>query len=211
MNLATTIELHCYHPLELWDTDIKGFNHSQKEGIRSVLHRIPTYLMTNFKAIESKADLGAKHGRYDENTHIIYLNPKLFQNKIKFGQGPGRKIDHFELTLAHEIGHSIYYFMSPKERAAWQKLSGWKEGTGEGQAPPYKEKRPGWPKETSSQTHSQDADFTRHYAERNEHEDFADTFAWYVMGRKERVPPEKAQFLDKLFKVFKRSKPEGPQ
>lgn len=211
MNLSATIEIYAYSPYDHWTTAVRGFGDEQEKTIRSVLSRIPPYLQTNFKAIVADESLDAKHGRYDEDSHIVRLNPRTFQNKVKFGQGPGPKLSHAELTLAHEVGHSVYYRMSPKEQGEWKKLSGWQEGKGEGQAPPYTEKRPGWPKETAKETHRKGAGFTRHYAERNEHEDFADSFGWYVMGRKERVPPEKELFLDKLFKEFKRTKPEGLQ
>ena len=211
MNLQTTISIYAYHPLELWDTELPGFANWQKELIRAVLSRIPPYLLTNFKAIIPASGLGAKHGRYDEDTHVIRLNPRDFRNRVAFGRGPGRKLPHVELTIAHEVGHSIYYFLSPREMSAWKRLSGWQVGPGEGQAPPYTEKRSGWPKETAKETHREGAEFVRRYAERNDHEDFADSFAFYVMGQKDRLPPEKRAFFVKMFHDFKRERPKGLQ
>ena len=193
----TTVAIHASQ------TRLEGFSNWQQEHIRAILSRIPLQLQTNFKAIVADASLGAKHGRYDETSHVIRLNPRDFHNQIKFGHGPGRKLDHVELTLAHEVGHSVFMRLSKAEQDQWKKLSGWQVGSGPDQAAPYREKRPGWPREVATETHSKDAKFTRRYGERNEFEDFADAFGFFVMGQKDRVPVEKRQFLERMFKKQK--------
>lgn len=179
---------------------LEGFNNWQQEQIRSILSQIPKSLLNNFKKIVADPSLGAKHGRYDEDTHVINLNPRDFYNRTQFGRGPGRKLPHVDLTLAHEIGHSVFVELPKSVQNAWKKLSGWQDGPGPGQAPPYKEKRPGWPKETSKETFKQGAKFTRRYAERNSDEDFADSFGFYVMGQKDRLPDNKRAFMERLLK-----------
>lgn len=198
MNLATTITIFAGTPKVTAGIPLEGFNNWQQEQIRSVISQIPDRLLTNFKLIKADDSLGAKHGRYYEDTHVIHLNPRDFHNRVRFGRGPGRKLPHVDLTIAHEIGHSVYLELSEKQKAGWRALSGWKEGAGEGQAPPYKEKRPGWPKETSTETFQKGAKFTRRYAERNSDEDFADAFGFFVMGQQNRVPENKRLFLEKV-------------
>jgi hypothetical protein len=151
----------------------------------------------HIKTIIADPSMGAKHGRYLA-TGIVYLNPKDFHSQIKFGHGPGRKLPHIDLTLAHEVGHGVYLSLSKKQQDEWKSLSGWQEGSSEGQAEPYKEKRPGWQKETSAETHHEGAGFTRHYAEKSSDEDFADSFGFLVMGQKDRLPDNKRAFLEKV-------------
>jgi len=203
MNLQTTISVFAASSYVLSGTPLEGFTHWQEEQIRAVLSQIPDSLLENFKGIKADPALGAKHGRYDEDTHIIQLNPRDFHNRVRFGRGPGRKLPHVDLTIAHEIGHSVFVELPKRTQSAWMKLSGWKEGTGEGQATPYTEKRPGWPKETSTETFKQGAEFPRRYAERNHHEDFADCFGFFVMGQKDRLVANKRAFLEKLLKRLK--------
>jgi hypothetical protein len=211
MNLQATISIWAFHPLGLTQTRLEGFTNAQQEQIRAVLSEIPAHLKTNFKAIIADPSLGAKHGQYDEDTHVIKLNPRDFSNRTRFGRGPGRKLPHVDLTLAHECGHSVFYQMSPAEQDAWKRLSGWQAGKGDGQAPPYKEKRPGWKHFTADVTHSKGAGFTRYYAEKNWHEDFADSFGFFVMGQKDRLPENKRAFMDRIFQEFKKKQPEGLQ
>lgn len=207
MNLACSIELYAYRSLGLQETKIVGFKPQDEEQIRAVLKKIPSFLLTNFNAIIADPQLGAKHGRYDEDDHEIHLNPHDFESKLKFGRGAEKKLPHVDLTLAHEIGHSVFYEFSPAEKEEWKKLSGWKIGSGTDQEKPYSEKRPGWPQGTSVETHRKGVQFTRHYAERNWHEDFADAFGFYVMGQRQRVPIAKRQFIARMLGELQKEKP----
>ena len=58
-------------------------------------------------------------------------------------------------------------------------MKGWKPG----QSLAYQEKRPGWGDAVSEWTHKAGIKFTRHYAERNPSEDFADCFAFVLLGK----------------------------
>jgi hypothetical protein len=203
MNLETTISVYAATPRVLSSTPLHGFNHWQEEQIRSVLSQIPDSLLSNFRGIVADESLGAKHGRYNEKTHVITLNPRDFHNRVRFGREPGRKLPHVDLTIAHEIGHSVFVGLPHQTQTAWKRLSGWQEGAAEGQAEPYTEKRPGWPKLTSSETFKQGAKFTRRYGEKNHDEDFADSFGFYVMGQKNRLPDNKRAFMEKLLTRLK--------
>jgi len=202
MNLPSAIAIYANsHPIARACIKLVGFSHSQEEQIRQVLSEIPSQCLKHIKVIKATPSLGAKHGRYmGIKLGVIHLNPHDFSSRVKFGQGPGRKLPHVDLTLAHEIGHGVFLSLSPEQQKEWKAISGWKEGSGEGQAAPYKEKRPGWPKETSTETHREGAKFTRHYAERNSDEDFADSFGFYALGQKSRVPQEKLAFLEKVLR-----------
>ena len=200
MNLETTISVYAASSHVLAGTRLEGFNNWQQEQIRAVLSQIPDSLLANFTAIVADHSLGAKHGQYDEKTGIVHLNPRDFHNRVRFGRGPGRKLPHIDLTLAHELGHSIYIELPEATKAAWRRLSGWQEGGGEGQAQPYTEKRSGWPKKTSTETFKEGAEFTRRYGSKNSGEDFADSFGFWVLGQKNRLPPEKQTFMGKLLK-----------
>lgn len=173
---------------------IEGFDRQQQEEIRSVISRIPPVFLQLVQEIKKDPGLGAKHGRYYPDQHIIHLNPATLTNHQRFGRGAGW-INHNELCLVHEFGHAVYSHLTEEQHQQWRDLSGWMEGTKAGQAPAYVEKRPGWESGTSNMTHKDGILFTRHYAERNDHEDFADCFAFFVLGKPKQMEPSKARFI----------------
>jgi hypothetical protein len=197
MNLETTISVYASHPVARAAVKLEGFTNAEQEQIRQVLSEIPSRYLEHVQTIVADRTMGAKHGRYEESG-VVYLNPRDFRSRIKFGHGPGRKLPHVDLTLAHEFGHGVFLSLSVKQQDEWKHLSGWQEGHAEGQAPPYQEKRSGWPKQTSSETHREGARFARRYSEKNSDEDFSDAFGFYVMGQKNRLSENKRVFLEKV-------------
>lgn len=195
MNLGSI--LATFQTSEYAGIPLVGFTHAEEEGIRSILSRIPRSILKNVKVIR-KENLTPKHGRFDPEVKRIAYDPRILHHDSKFGRGQGRKLGQGELTLAHEVGHALFLSLPPKMQREWRKLSGWKTGTGKNQADAYQERRPGWPKMTSKETHSKDAKFTRHYAERNSGEDFADAFAFTILGFPQQVPEPKLAFLEKV-------------
>jgi hypothetical protein len=120
--------------------------------------------------------------------HII-INPTIFKNKKYFKIGD-EKIPVKYFTIIHEIGHMFDLLKGISDTKKWINLSDWKEvdrnkSTPEGYKR-YIEKRkgrdiPGHKK--SDWVHGENAEFVRNYASKNPKEDFADTFAFVVLGK----------------------------
>lgn len=189
-----------------------GFTEVQLEEVRALLSRVPWQLTKWVSRIIADPSLGAKHGRYDLDG-TVHLNPSAFNNKQRLGRGAGW-VYHPELTVVHEIGHSIYEHLADWQQEDWKVISSWIIGSKPGQEKPYQEKRPGWPHQTSNMTHKKGVGFTRHYAERNDGEDFADSFAFYILGKPSQMPALKRQFIrgliDTIVTVYPQTMVEGP-
>lgn len=204
MNLALTLSIQAYSPHADYDTRLHGFTPDEEKKITRVLKSISLHLQTNFKSIVSAPGLGAIHGRYLHDSLKIQINPHIFQQHTVFGTE--HATPQWEFALIHEIGHSVLYHLSATEQQNWRNLSGWKKDTGTGQAAPYKETRPGWPKETSLWTHKQDAQFVRKYQRKSPHEDFADNMAYILTGNSDQVPEKKRRFILNVIVESKRQR-----
>ena len=192
----------------LWNSvKITGFTGPEEEGLRAMLSRIPPELLFNVGEIKSAKELNAKHGRFIPEERTILFNPKNFSLMQKFGEGDS-KIRHPELTVVHEVGHSIYDTFSPDQEKEWQDLSGWREGYKIGQSFPYIENRPGWPKHISEWTHKLGVKFPRHYSERNPSEDFADCFAFTILGKGFMMADDKKAFIDNFISTHVHKYPQ---
>ena len=92
----------------LWNgIRIIGFTGPEEEGLKAMMSRIPPELLYNVKELKAAPYLDAKHGRFIPETKTVLFNPKNFSLRQRFGQGDNW-IYHAELTVVHEIGHSIY-------------------------------------------------------------------------------------------------------
>jgi hypothetical protein len=154
-----------------------------------------TYLPKNFIKHHIKnivfADLGAVHGKYIQEPkkgHII-INPTIFENKKYFKIGDD-KVPVKYFTIIHEIGHMFDHLKKISDTKKWINLSHWEEVDINKPTPKgykrYIEKRkgrdiPGHKK--SGWVHDENAEFVRNYASKNPKEDFADTFAFVVLGK----------------------------
>jgi uncharacterized protein YdaT len=184
----------------LWNgIPITGFTGPEEEGLRAMLSRIPPELLIYVKGIESAKELNAKHGMFITDTGIIKFNPADFALRQRFGKGEGW-IYHPELTVVHEVGHSIYENFTKEKRQEWKDLSGWVKGTKDGNSAPYKETRPGWEPYNSAWTHKLGIGFTRFYAEKNPNEDFADSFAFFILGKGAQMERSKRTFLEQYIR-----------
>jgi hypothetical protein len=184
----------------LWNgIKITGFTGPEEEGLRAMLSRIPSELFFNVHEFKSAKELKAKHGKYEPETKTISFNPSNFILRQRFGKGDGW-IYHPELTAIHEVGHSIYHSFTPEQVKTWENISGWIEGWKPGQSLAYQEKRPGWGNAKSNWTHKTGIKFTRHYAERNPGEDFADCFAFVILNKGHQMEPSKKAFIDSYIK-----------
>jgi hypothetical protein len=195
---------------------ILGFNKPQEELIRAAVSRVPPELLENCAKIVADPTMGAKHGRFLPKTRTILMNPKQFDLRQRFGRGPGW-IWHFEVTMVHEVGHSVWEMLTQEQKQQWRDISGWRRI---GNTVPtgmvrYIEKRPGWPiGKAEPWAHKPGVGFTRHYGERNPGEDFADCFSFYLMGKPHQMAPEKREFMNGLIQgmVHRYPQPaiEGP-
>lgn len=206
MNLKTTISLHAQASFR--GIPIIGFNHGEEEEVRSMTSRVPPELLCNIKRIVAAPELGVKHGKFIPETQTVQLNPRTFRLRQKFGKGPGW-FSHMQLVVVHEICHSIFDALSEQQKQEWYSLSGWKKDEGEGQAERYIEKRPGWPLFVSEWTHKKGVQFPRHYSEKSPDEDFADSFAFFLLGKPHQMSPSKREFLQKLVNLKVKKYPQA--
>jgi hypothetical protein len=198
---ANETSLEGQHKDTLWNgIRITGFTGPEEEGLRAMLSRVPPELLFNVREIKSAPELNAKHGRYEVDTKTVSYNPTNFLLRQRFGKGDSW-IYHPELTAVHEIGHSIYRSLTPEQQKEWEDISGWMEGWKPGQSTAYHEKRPGWGNAISDWTHKAGIKFTRLYAERNPDEDFADSFAFVILGKGFQMEPAKKDFIDSYIKA----------
>lgn len=212
MKLRSTIALKAESLMH--GVRIIGFPVEQEEWIRATVSRVPSELMaTLVTAIIADRGMGAKHGRYDPETKTVRINPHTFQMRQRYGKGEGW-LHHIEMTMVHEFGHALFDSLEPERKQDWYDLSGWVKGRAEDNVEPYEEKRPGWPKLTSEWTHRKGVKFTRHYAEKNPNEQFADCFAFYLLGKPHQMAPVHRLFMSKLIQSRVRKYPkaliEGP-
>jgi hypothetical protein len=193
----------------LWNgIKLVGFTGPQEEAIRAILSRIPPELLIHVLNVQSADELNAKHGRYLPDEHKILFNPGNLVLRQRFGKGE-LPILHADLTLVHEVGHSLYKALTAEEKWSWLTISGWLVGTKKGQAPAYVEKRPGWEHSISKWTHKVGAKFSRYYGEKNPDEDFSDCFAFYLMNKAHEIGDKKKEFFDAYIQAHVKRYPQA--
>lgn len=175
-----------------------GFRDVETKKIQAVLDGIPKANLKVLKTILSDSGLKPKHGRYFPSIKLALLNPGVFDDKLKYGKGP-KQVGQGQLALTHEFGHGVYSAYPERLRVVWRGLSGWQDGDKETAThkAPYEERRSGWPRLRSNKVHLRDAKFVRTYSEKNDDEDFADSYAFYVLGLRKQMPKEKLAFMQK--------------
>lgn len=213
MKLHHAISIHAGDALYR-GVSIRGFTPDQEEMVRATVSRVPPELMhVLVSEIVADRGMGAKHGRFDPETKTVRINPHGFVLRQRFGEGPGW-IHHIELTMVHEFGHALYESLSEAEKQEWYTLSGWVKGTKKGNASRYVEKRPGWDAYTSKWTHEPGVKMPRHYAEKNPNEQFADCFAFFLLGKPHQMAPALRMFIARRIqervKRYPRAMVEGP-
>lgn len=186
---------------------LKGFSGPEEEALRAMLSRIPPELLVYVSCIQSAKELNAKHGLYIPAEQMIKFNPGNIVLRQHFGGGENA-IPHADLTIVHEVGHSLFDNLSDEEKLHWLSISGWMKGTKDGQAPPYEEKRPGWEHIISKWTHKAGAKFPRYYSEKNPNEDFADCFSFFIQNKANRIGDEKKKFFEDYVKEHVHNYPQ---
>lgn len=207
LEAATEVALAGNQKGSIWNgVKITGFTGPEEEGLRAMLSRVPPELFFNVKEIVASPELNAKHGQFVPETCTVKFNPHDFQLRQRLGKGPGWVL-HQELTVVHEIGHSIYEALTTEKTKEWEDICGWMKGTKAGQAPPYEEKRPGWPHTISKWTHRAGVYMPRLYSEKNPNEQFSDCFAFVILGKAHQMEPGCKNFIDALIKSKVRKYP----
>jgi len=175
-----------------------GFSGPEEEAIRASLSRIPPELLqlSEVECVQSAKELNAKHGRYLPEENKILFNPDNLSLRTTFGGGEN-PIRHEILTLVHEFGHALFGHLTPEEKTKWLSISGWREGRGLDQAPPYVERRPGWEPYTSEWTHRAGVKFPRYYAEKNPNEHFSDAFAYFMLNKAYKLADNQREYFEK--------------
>jgi hypothetical protein len=186
---------------------ISGFTGPEEEGLRSMLSRVPPELLFNVSEIKSAKELNAKHGKFDPETKTILFNPHNWQLRQKVGKGDS-KVNHIDLTIVHEVFHSIYNSLTPEQKQKWESLSGWQKGWKPGQSLAYEEKRPGWEQGTSVWTHRAGVKMPRYYTSKNPDEHFADCGAYVLLNKGFQVEPACKEFIDNIIKDHVKKYPQ---
>ena len=200
LEAATETMREGQHKGTLWNhIDIIGFTGPEEEGLIAMLSRVPPELLWNVNEIKSANELKAKHGRYYSDTKTMLFNPSNFKLRQRFGKGDGW-LYHPELTVVHEIGHSLYEALPPEDKQKWMDISGWMLGSKPGQSPAYQEKRPGWGHDKSQWTHKAGVRMPRIYSEKNPNECFADCFAFVLLNKGFQMDPKLKLFIDNYIK-----------
>jgi hypothetical protein len=149
------------------------------------------------------------HGLYID--HTVTLNSDIFYHpdiQDDFFDDRGYFLSRPSGTLIHELGHATDDVLGLlSEKPEWLQLSGWS------QTPKPGLRRliindPRAPSPVIGEWfYKPTAAFTRFYARRNPWDDWADSYAFYVGGLKDKVPPEKRKYFDHLLgKYFKKKK-----
>jgi len=179
--------------------------------IYDILKPVPVALVKacNLKYLVLKSDMGRSrsfspnHGYFVGNQ--IALNADIFYHPDQpddFFDDRGHNITRSAETLLHEIGHSYDQCHGDLSlQKDWMELSGWSKEP----RPGLKRliiREPGTPEVIGEMFHAPDAEFTRFYAARNNWDDFADAFSYYVAGLKSKVPATKRDYFDRLLKKY---------
>jgi hypothetical protein len=148
------------------------------------------------------------HGYYRTPGDVLVLNTRMLEDPVHGVSDDGRDISTFEFILAHELGHGWDaaqghkiigndYSLCPE----WLRLSDWSEGP----KPGHKRLRiveRGYPEKVGEWYYGPSARFSRYYGKMNPWDDWADAFAYYVTGMKNKLPKEKLEYFDTLLSKY---------
>ncbi len=179
--------------------------------VNNIFRPIPNDLIKDcgINSLLIRSDMGPNKPYYPNHGYFVgnqvALNEDIFHNPDlpdDFYDHHGYFLTRPQQTLIHEFGHGYDAFhndlsLQPK----WLKLSGWSEEPKEG----LKRliiKDPGVPKVVGEWYYDPKAQFTRFYAKRNPWDDFADSFAFYTAGMRNKVPKNKEDYFDTLLKKY---------
>jgi len=142
------------------------------------------------------------HGYYKTPGDILVLNKRMLEDPIHGYAEDGRPISTFEFILAHELGHGWDAAQGRNSCGKdysicndWTSLSDWSDTP----KPMHKRLRireKGYPEKVGEWYYGPKAQFPRYYGKMNPWDDWADGFAYYVTGMKDKLPPEKLNYFN---------------
>jgi len=180
----------------------------------NILDPIPTALIracgvTDFyiKDLGPNKSHYPNHGYYRESDNSVTLNSDIFIHPDQpddFYDSHNYFLNRPAQTLIHELGHALDAKAGNIScKPVWMSLSGWSETPKPG-LKQLRIKEQGAPEVIGEMYYDPkyENDFTRFYAKRNSYDDFADVFAFYVGGMRDKVPGKKKQYFDHLLKSY---------
>ena len=182
--------------------------------IHSALSDIPVSLIKDcgINEMSLRGDMGPNrqhspnypnHGYYVNNS--ITLNSDIFHHPDDFTDEQGYFMARPRQTLYHELGHGYdEYNGFPSYKDDWLKLSGWSQTHKPGLKRLFIKGVDNAPDVLGEWFYDPKAGFTRPYGKRNNYDDYADCFCFYIGGLKSKLPENKIEYFDKkLGKYFK--------
>lgn len=147
------------------------------------------------------------HGYFVPKTGTITFNINIFTDPDQpedFTDSHGFFVNRAVQTVFHEMAHAFDENKGNLSgKSDWMKLSGWSKEP----KPGLKRliiQDPGTPPVMGEMYFDPKAGFPRFYAKRNNWDDFADCFAFYLAGLYDKLPLNKQEYFKKLFSVYKK-------
>lgn len=143
------------------------------------------------------------HGYFTGNQ--VALNADIFHHPDlpdDFFDHHGYFLTRPQQTLCHELGHgydSYHDNLSLQKR--WLTLSDWNKNFEPGLKRLIINEKEA-PKVVGEWFYNPEAGFTRFYAKRNPWDDWADSFAFYIAGLRDKVPPKKTEYFNGLLEPY---------
>lgn len=194
---------------ELGPKVLKG--HCILREIAHILEPIPPDLIKDcgINQLLIRNDMGKSKPYYPNHGYFtgnhVALNADIFYNPDlpdDFFDYHGYFVTRPQQTLIHEFGHGFdQHHDNLSLRKNWLTLSNWSENFKPGLKRLIIDEK-GAPKVVGEWFFHPDAEFTRFYAKRNPWDDWADTFAFYAAGLKNKVPLKKAGYFNNLLKTY---------
>jgi len=147
------------------------------------------------------------HGYFLSGTGTITFNVNIFTDPDQpedFIDPHGFFVSRAVQTVFHEMAHAFDENKGDLSgKPEWMKLSGWSKEP----KPGLKRliiKDPGTPPVVGEMYFDPKAGFPRFYAKRNNYDDFADCFSFYLAGLQDKLPLNKQEYFKKLFSIYKK-------
>jgi len=158
----------------------------------------------SFEDLGASAKYYPNHGKYKPDGGLV-LNSRIFDDPPTTKNDEGLEVPAIDFVLIHEMGHG---FDKREDTGVemcldqdWLELSGWSETPKEGLMQ-LRIQEEGYPEVLGEWYYSPEAGFPRFYGRRNPWDDWADAFAYYLLGCKSQLPEGKIKYFDKKLSAY---------